>query len=468
MDVSLQISNYSLDKKIEASFANLTLSDIELTEKKDEINSILSNSKIEDLNNIKNIIPQKRKKLKKEELNNIPIPIFSCIYCSNEKISFNHMIQTILEKKYFLLTSIYDIRTINKLISNSNMANLEYIKYYYKYKDSHMLLNKNANPKKDKMNYNINNNIMTYSTCTGSNSTLIKFKFEDLMKTSTPKKNKNSKNVHERKIKKKDIIWDYKYYNIWNPIPEPIYCTKNFVNNNNTIINNKMNMKIISKLKIEKKEFNKKKYKKYIRSNRNEKMTINKSFQKLFIYTFNPTKKSSKNKNINKFNNKHTITKYITKSNSKSKNKINNIIVNITPIKKINLNHTNNKNNNNKLSSQKNILLKTINISFNNKIQKKYLNIKPINIFNTSNNFSTKKIFPQKSSFINNKKFLTKNISKKFSRNNTHNKLIISKEKTKKSISPDFLNNISHEKKIVNKNNKNKSKNIEIFINNIK
>ena len=155
MDVSLQISNYSLDKKIEESFANLTLSDIEIKEKKDEINSILSNSKLEDLNNLNNIIPKKRKKLKKEELNNIPLPIFSCIYCSNEKISFNHLIKKILEKKYFLLTSIYDIRTINKLISNSNninliKENLEYIKNYYKYKDSLMILNKNKNAKKIK------------------------------------------------------------------------------------------------------------------------------------------------------------------------------------------------------------------------------------------------------------------------------------------------------------------------------
>ena len=133
MELSLQLSNYSIKDKIENSFANLTLSDIGLNEKKDEINSILSNSKLEDLNNINNIITKKRQKLKKEELNNIPIPIFSCIYCSNEKVSFNHMINKILEQKYFLLTSLYDIKIINKLISNPKIPDLikkdfEYIK----------------------------------------------------------------------------------------------------------------------------------------------------------------------------------------------------------------------------------------------------------------------------------------------------------------------------------------------------
>jgi hypothetical protein len=196
MELSLQLSNYSLKDKIENSFANLTLSDIGLNEKKDEINSILSNSKLEDLNNINNIITKKRQKLKKEELNNIPIPIFSCIYCSNEKVSFNHMINKILEQKYFLLTSLYDIKIINKLISNPKIPDLikkdfEYIKEYFKYKDSQILLNKNMKSKKEIMNYNIKNKITNYSTCNNS-TTFIKFKFEDLMKrkhyekTTTP------------------------------------------------------------------------------------------------------------------------------------------------------------------------------------------------------------------------------------------------------------------------------------------
>ena len=124
------------------------------------------------------------------------------------------------------------------------------------------------------------------------------------------------------------------------------------------------------------------------------------------------------------------------------------------------------------MSSQKNISLKTINISFN-KNRKKYYNINPINIFNSSNNISPKKIFSVKTSLINktnNKKYLTKNISKKISRNNTLTKVKIFKEKNKNSISPDYLTTISSKKKITNKNMSNKytKKNIEIFITNIK
>ena len=460
MELSLQLSNYSLKDKIENSFANLTLSDIGLNEKKDEINSILSNSKLEDLNNINNIITKKRQKLKKEELNNIPIPIFSCIFCSNEKVSFDHMINKILEQKYFLLTSLYDIKIINKLISNPKIPDL--IKKDFEY-------------------------IKEYFTCNNS-TTFIKFKFEDLMKSKHYEKNKKSKNIIERKIKKKDIKWDFKYYNIWAPIPEPIFSMKNLSSNKiqkenknmNINISNKINVKKNSKIKIITKEINKKKYNHRIPTNRNEKITINKSFQKLITYTYNTTKKSSNYKNIYKINNnKNTITNLITKSNSK--NKINNIIVNIqinkTPIKsnKYNIkkvNYTTNQINNLKMSSQKNISLKTINISLN-KNRKKYYNINPINIFNSSNNISPKKIFSVKTSLINktnNKKYLTKNISKKISRNNTLTKVKIFKEKNKNSISPDYLTTISSKKKITNKNMSNKytKKNIEIFITNMK
>ena len=108
MEESLQIS-YNTEKEvskntiIDHSFGNLTLSDIGINEKKEDINSIdsfISNNK---LNNCKNIFINKAKKekIKKEDLNNIPLPIFSCIYCSNEKISFNHMIKEILEKNFF-------------------------------------------------------------------------------------------------------------------------------------------------------------------------------------------------------------------------------------------------------------------------------------------------------------------------------------------------------------------------------
>jgi len=92
--------------------------------------------------NIKNI----KKKITKEDLNNIPLPIFSCIYCSNEKISFNHLITEIIYDKYFLQTSIYDMKSLDEIIKiktnlyinmrNSPLINLvikstEFIRHYY-------------------------------------------------------------------------------------------------------------------------------------------------------------------------------------------------------------------------------------------------------------------------------------------------------------------------------------------------
>ena len=326
MDESIQIS-YNTEKdisqkniKIENSFANLTLSDIGEGEKKDEMNSsnsIIFNTKIEDFNNI---FPKaKKSRIKKEELNNIPIPIFSCIYCSNEKVSFNHMIKEILEKKYFLLTSIYDIKQINKMLLNKNIPSLiidnrEYIKKYYKYKEAKILLNirlkvKNSNFTLD----NKINNIYITNKSTSSNSTYTKFKFEDLMKEQSEKKNKLSYN--KRKITKKDIKWDAKYYNIWNPIPEPIYTMPhpNFSSSKSKDDKNKTPMmlrrkkilfQISSKIKVQKIENPNKKYQNKIPTFRNEKLKVNKTFQKLF-YKNNCIKKSSKNKNLKNLNDKN-------------------------------------------------------------------------------------------------------------------------------------------------------------------
>ena len=58
-----------------------------------------------------------KNKIKKEELNNIPLPIFSCIYCCNEYVSFNHLSNEIISNKYLFQTSIYDIKQLDFLIS---------------------------------------------------------------------------------------------------------------------------------------------------------------------------------------------------------------------------------------------------------------------------------------------------------------------------------------------------------------
>ena len=86
------------------------------------------------------------RKLLKKNLDNIPLPIFDCIYCSNEKVAFSHFSKEILNEKYYYSTSIYDIQLLNKVInnfplidkfnSNCKMCDLiikhtDYIKKYY-------------------------------------------------------------------------------------------------------------------------------------------------------------------------------------------------------------------------------------------------------------------------------------------------------------------------------------------------
>ena len=97
-------------------------------------------------NKIRTVKTAPLKRLKKEDLDKIPIPIFSCIYCSNEYISFNHFSNEILSKKYLQQKSIFDLKQINDLLfppkigrNNINnkllniiISNSEYLKDYYK------------------------------------------------------------------------------------------------------------------------------------------------------------------------------------------------------------------------------------------------------------------------------------------------------------------------------------------------
>lgn len=87
-----------------------------------------------------------KKKITKEDLNNIPLPVFSCIYCSNENLSFRHLSLEKISNKYLLQSSIYDIIELNKLIECNPLIdkddkngklldiiikNSEYINKYY-------------------------------------------------------------------------------------------------------------------------------------------------------------------------------------------------------------------------------------------------------------------------------------------------------------------------------------------------
>ena len=132
---------------IEKNIDNPNISSINL----DKTSAHKLNKKIKK-NNIK-------KKLTKEDLNDIPIPIFACIYCSNDYISFKHLSNEKLSSKYYNQTSIYDMKTLDEIIKyhhiidntfnskpsllNLIIKNTEYIKKYYEKSDAINFFNSN-------------------------------------------------------------------------------------------------------------------------------------------------------------------------------------------------------------------------------------------------------------------------------------------------------------------------------------
>ena len=102
LSISQELDNYS------------EISSIDMNEP--QITPTNTNNKV-----LKEIIPpepkKRHKKLNKDDLNNTPLPIFSCIYCSNENVSFSHLSREILSEKYLFLTSIYDMNLMQRLIS---------------------------------------------------------------------------------------------------------------------------------------------------------------------------------------------------------------------------------------------------------------------------------------------------------------------------------------------------------------
>ena len=151
------------DLSFERSF-ELTI--ISKSERKDkfiiEKNKIIDNDYFNEpeLNDNQNLIKLNLSniKIRKEDLDNIPLPIFSCIYCANELISFSHLSNEIISDKYLFLTSIYDLEQLNFLISfkiptkkneyndkllNIYLDNFEYIFKYNNYRNSKKFFNDN-------------------------------------------------------------------------------------------------------------------------------------------------------------------------------------------------------------------------------------------------------------------------------------------------------------------------------------
>ena len=137
------LTNQSLSKDFSED-----LNEEELLSRRISINSLQIDeiSQIANRSNKNEIRKTSTKKITKEDLDNIPLPVFSCIYCSNETIVFKHFSEEILENKYFYQTSIYDIQELDKLImyqplidkgdKNEKLLdivikNTEYINKYY-------------------------------------------------------------------------------------------------------------------------------------------------------------------------------------------------------------------------------------------------------------------------------------------------------------------------------------------------
>ena len=229
----------------------------------------------------------KKKKIEKDDLNNIPLPIFDCIYCTNEKIVFNNFINNILSEKYLLLSSVYDIKDLDEIIENNNLINkkikntkilnlmvknIEYLNNYIPKEESKLFfksnwfnnlcmkrdfqkinnINKknsinsrfyligntdiyssNDNNFKNKYNNNSysNNSINLNSLSLNKNESDINYindknnNFEYIFENIITKDNNTSLiekkdeiiEDRDRVIRKEDIAWDEKYYDIYNP-----------------------------------------------------------------------------------------------------------------------------------------------------------------------------------------------------------------------------------------------------------
>ena len=251
------------------------------------LNSLLNSDKNNKFN--KNSKKGLKKRLKKEDLNNIPLPIFSCIYCSNDYVSFKHLSNEIISKKYLFQNSLSDIIKLNYLISyrpgndisNNNckllnifLNNSEYLTMLYKY-------NKIKNYFKSDIfkiicfksylvikNININNyekkrlkikklfyskGIKDIFKLRNSNkSSFYNFppntfnnKLIDLSKNNenekknieAQKQKKNDLKIliednYKRKINKNEIEWEKEYYNVFSPIIDDDILY-NYINNKN-------------------------------------------------------------------------------------------------------------------------------------------------------------------------------------------------------------------------------------------
>jgi len=198
-----------------------------------------------------------KKKLTKDDLNKIPLTIFDCIFCANENISFNHLINEKLNENYLYCTSYNDINIINDIIkrkkikdknnNNNNknkkiikkikekiLYNSEYLFKFYKQNESLNYLKKKCIGLNENNLENTNNN-----NNNDNNNEKIDYKESKLQKLI-------NQNLC-RKIKFEDIDFEPEPFDIWecNFSEKEDNINKNIYNNVN---NNFYTLKVKDKL----------------------------------------------------------------------------------------------------------------------------------------------------------------------------------------------------------------------------
>ena len=495
-----------------------------------------------------------KKKRTKEDLNNTPLPIFECLYCTNEKVVFQHFINEILSDKYLLQTSIYDMNDLNKLILNKRlinnnkdekllnlvMKNTEYMKVYipksgidiyfkseifnklcikvetdinrlFKHKIEDSIVRKkkdfyfkgiNKIPKNSMNNKclfnstnslinnfnalsglvepvqsnNANNNIKNNNTIGTCSNNSINFNSlslnnnefncyckdnNNMLDYIVEKIEKNEESVNyvddkdliidffkfdlSRKINKKDIIWENKIYNIWNPdinsdFDENDIDDENDYYNINKISNDTKNKSInmnINNINSKGIPINKN-----ISNKSMGFIKYNKNKGKNLIFTFNKKKDKSKN-NKKIFNNKNNNK---NNSNDNTLNSNSNICI-------ISLNENNQVNITKDLSEKNypNSNITNKSVSINNIIinESRDMNSKILKQKNLINNSNT--ILNNRKNIISGISFL-KNFSSLTNNNCNINKSVNILGKSKKKFNHS-IQNMSKKSKSKNKNN---------------
>lgn len=113
-------SKYSIE--LEKSEDSINSDKLDICDKsmEEEMNKVTLNDKDENAIQLFN-----KKRLSKGDLNKIPLPIFECIYCANEKLAFNHLINNEFYLKYLYNTEKKDISIINFLQENNLLLLIE-------------------------------------------------------------------------------------------------------------------------------------------------------------------------------------------------------------------------------------------------------------------------------------------------------------------------------------------------------